>query len=422
MRSCLLTPAEAYDPMMMDYSADNRPPIATRAGLHELIEHLRSARRFAFDTEFVSEGTFEPILSLIQVATRDRLVTVDPIALGGVGEFWDLVTDPGVEVVMHAAGEDLRICRIQSGRLPERVVDVQVAAGLVGHSYPMSLNNLVRQELGVTLPGGETRTDWRQRPLSEAQLRYALDDVRHLLDLADRIHARLDAWGRLAWAEAEYREKVAQIEARAEAGEDRWRRLPGLNQLNRRGLEIARRLAGWRLGVARAQDRPVRQVMRDDLLVAIARRAPATKKDLEALRDFQRGHLLSRARDILDVIAEATLVPDDELPRHGDRHEEGPGLSMVINLLNATLNQACTEQNVAAPLVGTSGDLKELVRWHVAGRPAEHPADLARGWRAEVCGQVLADVLSGRRTLRIVDPTAEVPVALDPIEPTEPTT
>ncbi len=149
---------------MLDYSAENRPPISTREGLLELVDHLRVAGRFGFDTEFVSEGTFEPVLCLIQVATTERLTTIDPLAIPDISPFWDVVTDPSIEVVMHAAGEDLRICHLQNGRLPERVVDVQLSAALVGYGYPISLGNLVRQELGITLAGGETRTDWRRRP------------------------------------------------------------------------------------------------------------------------------------------------------------------------------------------------------------------------------------------------------------------
>src|SRR5947209_10887114 len=117
--------------------------IATTPQLIALVEHLRAVGRFAFDTEFVSEETFEPVLCLIQVATRERLALVDPLALKDLGPFWDVVCDPRIEVVMHAAGEDLRICLIKTGRLPRRVYDVQMAAGLAGYNYPLSLVNLV---------------------------------------------------------------------------------------------------------------------------------------------------------------------------------------------------------------------------------------------------------------------------------------
>ncbi|MDB5349830.1 MAG: ribonuclease [Planctomycetota bacterium] len=394
--------------------APAEPLVTNASDLERLVAHLRDSARFAFDTEFVSEDTFEPVLCLIQVATRERHVVVDPLAVGDLTAFWDVVNDPEIEVVMHAAGEDLRIGRIRSGRLPERVVDVQVAAALVGFGYPLSLGNLVSQTLGVSLAGGETRTDWRRRPLSAGQVRYALDDVAYLLEVADTLNARLDALDRREWAEIEYRSLIESVRARDD--EDRWRRLSGLQQLSRRGLEVARRLSEWRRDDSRRANRPLRQVLRDDLLVAIAKRQPASRRDLEALRDFNRPHLLARSNEILTLIADAQNVSPEDLPEHAERHEDGPGLAMVVSLMNATLNQCATQKKVATSLVGSSADLKDLIRWHVSGRPEARRPALLSGWRGEVCGQTLLDVLTGRRALRIVDPEAEVPVALDPIE------
>src|SRR3954466_6186462 len=177
---------------MADATAE--PLIATPSGLAELVSPLRASGRFAFDTEFVSEETFEPVLCLVQVATRERLAAIDAMALPDLSSFWEVVNDPGIEVVMHAASEDLRICRFQTGKVPRRVYDVQIAAGLVGFGYPLSLVNLIGQALGITVMGGETRTDWRRRPLSAPQLRYALDDVRYLLDLADSLSVQLAEW------------------------------------------------------------------------------------------------------------------------------------------------------------------------------------------------------------------------------------
>ena len=391
----------------------SEPLVTTPEALADLMEHVRASGRFAFDTEFVSEETFEPVLCLIQVATADRLAVVDPLAVPDLAPFWDAVNDPAIEIVMHAAGEDLRIARFQTGKVPKRVFDVQIAAGLVGFGYPLSLGNLVHQALGATLSGGETRTDWRRRPLSPAQLRYALDDVRYLLELADRLQARLEVLGRTAWAESEIGAFLAAIRDRSE--DDRWRRLPGLHHLNRRGLEVARRLSEWRAEDARRSNRPLRQVLRDDLLVAIARRQPTSRRDLEALRDFNRPYLLGKSNEILASISEAHQVPAELLPEPAERHEDGPGLSMVISLLAATLNHCCARNQVAPGLVGTATDLKDLVRWHAEGMPEARRPSLARPWREEVCGQTLLDVLTGRRALRVVDPLADVPVALDPI-------
>lgn len=392
--------------------APGEPLIATAEGLEALVEHLRAAGRFAFDTEFVSEETFEPVLCLIQVATRDRVVAVDPLAIHDLGPFWDAIVDPRIEVVMHAASEDLRICRFKTGTVPRRVYDVQIAAGLAGFGYPLSLMNLVGQALRISVAGGETRTDWRRRPLSPAQVRYALDDVRYLLDLADLFGGRLAEMGRTEWLETELAQFTASIQNRVE--EERWRRLPGLHQLNRRGLEVARRLAEWRFEEARRANRPLRQMLRDDLLVAIAKRQPSSRRDLEALRDFNRPHLHSRAADLLAVIAEAQLVPTEDLPEPPERHDDGPGLTMVVNLLAAALAKCCAQHKVAGGLVGTAHDLRELVRWQSQGAPLDRLPELARGWRSEVCGRPLLEVLSGRCTLRVVDPQADVPVVLEP--------
>jgi ribonuclease D len=377
------------------------PLISTDAKLKELANHLRQCGRFAFDTEFVSEETFEPVLCLIQVATTDRLAVIDPMAIGDLSPFWDVVIDPAVDVVMHAAGEDLRICRFQTGAVPHRLFDVQIAAGLVGFGFPLSLGSLVHQSLGISLPGGETRTDWRRRPLSAAQLRYALDDVRHLLVLADRLRSQLEALGRMGWVESEMQGFLSAILNRSD--EDRWRRLPGLHHLSRRGLEVARRLADWRFEAARRANRPLRQVLRDDLLVAIAKRQPASRRDLEALRDFNRPNLLRQAQEILDLIAQAQEVPTELLPEPAERHDDAPGVSMVANLLSASLTRCCAQQKVAVGLIGTISDIKDLIRWHVEGHPEARRPALASGWRGEVCGQTLLDVLAGRLALRVVD-------------------
>ncbi len=390
------------------------PLITTTSALAEFVTHLRARGRFAFDTEFVSEETFEPNLCLIQVATTERLAVIDPLEVRDLTVFWDAVNDPSLDVVMHAAGEDLRICKIKTGTVPRRIYDVQIAVGLLGPGYPLSLGNLTNQRLGISLAGGETRTDWRRRPLTPAQLRYALDDVRYLLEVADGIAAELESLGRTEWAEAEFTDFLGDIRDRNE--EERWRRLPGLHGLNRRGLEVTRRLAEWRQADARRANRPLRSVLRDDLLVAIAKRQPTSRRDLEALRDFNRPHLISKAGEILDVISQAQAVSPESLPFASERHDEGPGVAMVVSLLSATLARCCGQARVAVGLVGGSSDLRDLIRWQVEGRPEDQTPSLAKGWRWEVCGQTLMDVLTGRRALRVVDPEADVPVALDPVD------
>lgn len=387
--------------------------ITSAAKLNELIEHLRAAGQFALDTEFVSEDSFEPELGLIQVASRERLATIDPLTIPDLAPFWELVGDPRVEVVMHAPGEDLRIFKHKTGRLPARVVDVQRAAGLIGLNYPSGLGSLTSSCLRVDLEGRESRTDWRKRPLSPAQLRYALDDVRHLLQLNDYINGQLLERNRLSWAEEEFAALLCEIDTRDDSA--RWRRLPGLNQLNRRGLETARRLWHWRRDVAKQRNQPVRRVLRDDLLVALAKRQPTHRADLEALRDFDRPHLRGQVAELLETISTARAVPDAELPAVPDRGDELRASPMVVSVLTAVLHRCCADQAVSTALAGTASDLRSLVAWHSAGRPRSESPRLLEGWRREVCGEILVDVIAGNRSLRILDPDGEIPIAIDAV-------
>ena len=230
---------------MADHRVPGQPPDHDPAGASTSWSPTSGdVGRFAFDTEFVSEETFEPVLCLVQVATRDRLAAIDPLAVRDLAPFWDVVNDPSIEVVMHAASEDLRICRFQTGTVPARVFDVQIAAGLVGFGYPLSLGNLVSPDArGSSVFGGETRTDWRRRPLSPGAA--PLRPRRRPLPARPGRPARRrssPSWAATTWAEAELREFLD--------GDPEPRRggplaaAPGLHQLNRRGLEVARRLGG----------------------------------------------------------------------------------------------------------------------------------------------------------------------------------
>src|SRR5438874_6902931 len=185
-------------------------------------EHLTRCGRFGLDTEFVGEDTYHPHLCLVQVATPERLILIDPLTTGPLDEFWALVTDPAHEVIVHAGREEVRLCRLWTGKLPGKLRDLQIAAGLAGFSYPMSHASLVSQVLKIQMAKGETLTEWRDRPLTSAQIRYAFDDVRHLLALWTYVRGELQTLGRLAWAEEEF-ERLSTATAGDEVPVERWR-------------------------------------------------------------------------------------------------------------------------------------------------------------------------------------------------------
>src|SRR5215204_4028061 len=194
----------------------DRKIVADQEQLDELCDRLEKTTAVAFDTEFVPEYTFAPELCLVQVATDDVLTAVDPYSAGDLTRFWKILTDPKKEVVVHAGKEEMNFCQEYAGRLPKKLIDVQLAAGLVGLGYPLSLDNLLQKTVKAgKLKKTETRTDWRKRPLSATQVEYALDDVRFLLQVREKLGARLEKLGRTEWLEEETKRFLATTARRS---------------------------------------------------------------------------------------------------------------------------------------------------------------------------------------------------------------
>src|SRR5262245_43889269 len=282
--------------------------------LEDCCQYLSSCERLGFDTEFVGEDSYHPHLCLVQVATEDRLILIDPLTTGPLIDFWKLIVDPARLVVVHAGREEVRLCRLWAGQGPGNFFDLQIAAGLVGLTYPLGHAALVSQLLGVRLAKGETLTEWRDRPLTKAQIRYALDDVRYLLPLHKEIAARLEPLGRVERAREEFARLAVQVApetAATESNGERWRKLRGLGALDRRRLAVVRALYYWREEEARRKNRPPRTIVRDDLLVEIAKRNPARPRDLHVVRGLRRGE----AEAIFQVLERTRALSLDQCPQ-----------------------------------------------------------------------------------------------------------
>ena len=377
--------------------------------------HLAHARRFGFDTEFVGEETYHPRLCLVQVATGERLYLIDPLSVGSLEPFWHLVVDPANQVVVHAGREEVRLCRLWSGQNPGNLFDLQIAAGLAGYPYPLSHASLVSQVLRVQLAKGETLTEWRTRPLTGAQIRYAFDDVRHLLPVWQVLSARLEKLGRLPWAREEFQRLAANVHP-DEPIVAKWRKLRGLGSLDRRRLAVVRELYSWREEVAARTNRPARTIIRDDLIVEVARRNPTRERDLQVVRGLPRRDLHA----ILQVIDRARALPLEDCPVVTEREQDPPQVGLVSSVLTAVLGDLSTRRHLAPNLVATSQDVKLLVRSRMQGRPLPAESLLTQGWRAQAILPVLQGVLEGRQTLRIADITVETPFAFEEVDRTPP--
>jgi len=385
--------------------------------LREYCRELSHAQSIAFDTEFVSEHTYRPVLCLIQVAADGELAVIDPIAIGDVTPFWEAIVAPGHdapghETIVHAGRGELEFCLQAVDRWPERLFDVQIAAALAGAEYPAGLGSLISRFLGQPPPKHETRTDWRRRPLSKRQVEYAINDARFLPPLRDAIHAKLSELGRLGWLEDEmqsWREDVLRS-----LSQDRWRRVSGNAGLDGRTLAVVRELFHWRDAEARRRNQPARRVLRDDLIVELARRGSADVKHIQAVRGMERGDLQRRMGELAAAIQRGLDLPEAECPMRPSR-ERVPELSVLGQFLFAALGSISREAQLAPNLVGTPSDIREWMAFRSGKGSGTHdnPPQLARGWRAEFVGRLFEDLLAGKLSIRIDDATSDHPLAFE---------
>jgi len=385
--------------------------ITTESQLDALVRRLADHESLGFDTEFVSEHTYRSQLCLIQVAAGDVLAVIDAVKVRELEPFWRLLTDPGRTTVVHAGREELGFILHAIGERPAQLFDVQVAAGLVDHDYPAGYAAIVRRMLGMPTNKGETRTDWRKRPLSPAQIDYALDDVRHLDDLWKTLQQKLADRGRTGWMTEEMEKWLDEVEA--SFTRKRWRRVSGLNGLSRRELAVARELWHWRDSVAQDRDLPPKRVLRDDLLVELCKRKTADPQQISAVRGMQRSDLRHILPAIADAIDRGLNLPDEELPG-GEKHRTPPPQVNVLGQFLATaVGGLCRQLEIAPALVGTASDMRELLAWKLSHGGNEPPPALTQGWRARVVGNLIDDLLAGRASLRISDLKSRDPLVID---------
>jgi ribonuclease D len=388
--------------------------ITTAAELAEFCRAVAGAPSIAFDTEFVSEHTYRPQLCLIQVAAGDRMAVIDPLAVPDVTPFWELVAAPGHETIVHAGREELLFCLAAVGKPPHDLVDVQIAAGLVGYEYPAGYGSLMYKLLGTRLHKGETRTDWRKRPLSSGQISYALDDVRYLGPMADKLRRRLAQLGRADWLADEMRGWLADVNATR--NDERWWKVSGTSGLSRRSLAIVREVWRWRESEARKRDWPTRRVLRDDLIIELAKRKSADVKQIRAVRGMERRDLDRALPQLAAAVKRAMELADEECPAPLQR--EAPAqLNVLGQFLSTALVSLCRDAELAPSIVGTASDVRELAAYRLGlGEKNGDPPALGRGWRAEVVGRLIDDLLAGRVAIRIGDPLSAEPLVFEKLE------
>jgi len=359
--------------------------ITDSVALAEFCARQQGTAYIAIDTEFMRERTYWPILCLVQVAGPEEAVAIDALAPGiDLAPLLELMADPAMLKLFHAARQDLEIFFHLSGAVPQPLFDTQVAAMVCGFGDSASYETLVRKLAGAALDKASRFTDWAHRPLTDRQIRYALDDVVHLRTVYERLQERLAKNGRAEWFAEEMAALADPALYRAEPAEA-WRRFRLRGRADSRFLGVLRSLAGWREMAAQQRDIPRGRILRDEALIEIATHAPRQVEHLARTRSLGKGIAEGKlGREILDAVA-AGLADPDPPPAIAQKPQSPPGLGPLIELLRVLLKQRCEDFEVAQKLVASADDLEAIAGDDGAEIPALH------GWRREIFG---ADALA----------------------------
>jgi ribonuclease D len=368
--------------------------VTDAAALDRLVKRLMAADRYALDTEFHRERTYWPQLALIQVAWPAGpegdagVALVDPLAVD-VAALAPVLEGPGL-FVAHACEQDLEVLDRACGAAPAHIFDTQVAAGFLGYGSA-SLGALTERFVGLRLAKADRLTDWSRRPLSAGQLSYAASDVAHLLDMASIIEGQLSEMGRLGWAQEECQALLERPRGPGEP-ERAWWKLRDSRQLRGAARGVAQELAAWRERQARAQDLPVRMVLADLAVQAIAHGQPTSMEALRETRGLDGRHLRGGAgEEILAAVRRGKALPTEalHLPTTEEVNKE---LRPAVALAAAWVAQLARDERIEAALLATRNDLVDFLR-------GDGDARLASGWRFELVGASVRRLVEGKAAL-----------------------
>ena len=370
--------------------------VTTKEELAEALAHVRAAGTFAYDTEFIGEESYWPRICLVQLATTERVILVDAVAVPDLAPIFELVADPSLLTLVHAGTQDLEPVRRILGREPSNILDVQVAAAFAEMPWPAGLEKLVERFAGHRISKGHTFTNWDARPLTPSQLRYAADDVRYLPLVWERLRCELEARGTLAWAMREC-EQSGKIPARFDE-ESQIRRTMKSWPMKPAQIPTLRLVTRLRDTIARAEDLPHRVVMPDETLAEIVRQKPATAAALVAIRGLPKRFAQKYSNELLGAVTEGAKMAPEKLA-HGKITEETGEDRACIDALLAIASARSIAMGLAPGMVVTRGDLS---RWWMA-RTSTTPQPLfdAGDWRIEALGQWLDAFLKGDANVSI---------------------
>ena len=363
------------------------------ATLREICARLQNAAWLALDTEFIREKTYYPQLCLIQVATEEEIACIDPLALAELDPLLALLYDPAITKVFHAAYQDLEIFFHLRGAVPAPVFDTQLAATVLGYGEQIGYAALVKALLGVELDKSQTRTDWSRRPLDEAQLAYAADDVRYLCQVYQRQQAELGRLQRLDWLAEDFK-ALSDPRQYAMPAENLWQRIRGHQQLRGVQLAVLRALSRWREEQAIAANRPRRWIASDEVLLELARLLPKNLESMQRIRGLEAALLRRHGQTLLELIVRTLTEPAEQWPRLPASRRLSQSQEALVDAMLAVVRLRGAQQGVSPQTLAGRQELERLL----AGA---EDVPLLHGWRAAVAGHEVEALLRGERRLEV---------------------
>ncbi len=377
--------------------SDNRQLqyIDSAEALQAFCSRLAGVDWIALDTEFLREKTYYPKLCLLQIATPEVVACIDPLALDDLNPLLELIFDPAITKVMHAARQDMEIFFHLRGAAPGPVFDTQIAALLLGYPDQIGYGNLVREMLGVNLDKLHTRADWSLRPLTRDQLHYAADDVIYLVEVYRQLQHKLQQLGRLDWLAEDFAQ-LSRAELYQTRPEQAWLKVKGSNRLKGASLSVLQALASWREEQAIRRDLPRGWILRDDALLEIARHKPATAASLGKLRGLGDRLLDKFGEQLVALVVNAAGVKPQAFPGSDERVRLTPAQDALVDVMMALVRLGGARHALNPAMLASRKDLEKLAL-------GAADADVLHGWRRKLVGEQLQALLAGELGVAVRD-------------------
>ena len=360
--------------------------------LINICEQLSNSDFLCIDTEFHREKTYYPELALIQIANSSTAVCVDPLTIKDLQPILDLLTNPAITKIFHAAQQDIEIFFHHFNTLPAPVFDTQIAATLLGYGDQVGYAALIKDILNIDVDKSQTRTDWMQRPLNDKQLDYAASDVIYLAQAYPVLLEQLEKHQRLDWLEDDFN-RITQKEQYQTDIHSIWKKVKGHQRLNGQQLAVLQSIATWREQTAQQKDRPRRRILSDDALIDISRQKTNSAEDILALRSITQSRINRQDAEALANCVNAGLNMEKELwPRIQKKQKLNFNDDALVDCLIAILKILGHENKINHGIMATRKQLESLVQ-------GERDLPVLTGWRKRHGGQTLIDFIDGKLSI-----------------------